>query len=423
MRYNVENIYALLTEGFTDEELRCLCYDTPDFHHVYNQLGPHTASQGQVIQLLIEHANRKLQVETLLALAKEHNPDQYEKHQPYVDVMANSPTSRVGPEKPRRTGTLPESTENLPSSNQLALPPHHPISNTSQGKYQRTPDPVDKGGTMAKALILFADNDPDFLNTRAEFLQQWGYQVITATNPREAREIFQQRPLNLAILDLRLRDDQDDRDLSGLDLAREVAQSVPKIILTGFPTYEYVREALKPALEGLPVAVDFIAKKDGHEALLQAVQAALSSREVFVVHGHDEAVKESVARFIEKLDLQAIILHEQPNAGRTIIEKIEAYANVDFVVVLLTPDDMGASQNQPQELRPRARQNVIFELGYFIGKFGRSKVCALYKEKVELPSDYQGVLYLPLDPGGSWRLALAKEIKGIGIDIDLNRAL
>ncbi len=146
------------------------------------------------------------------------------------------------------------------------------------------------------------------------------------------------------------------------------------------------------------------------------------SDQIFIVHGHDEASKETVARFVEKLELHPIILHEQPNAGRTIIEKFEDHSNVGFAIVLLTPDDFGAPRNS-HDLKPRARQNVILELGYFIGKLGRGKVCALYKEGVEIPSDYQGVLYIPMDSAGAWRTALAKEIKNAGIEVDLNKTL
>lgn len=147
-----------------------------------------------------------------------------------------------------------------------------------------------------------------------------------------------------------------------------------------------------------------------------------SSFKVFIVHGHDEQARETVARFVEKLGLEAIILHEQPNAGRTIIEKFEDYSNVQFAIVLLTPDDVGKGSSET-ELNPRARQNVIFELGFFIGKLTRKNVCALYKEGVEILSDYQGVLYHPLDLGGGWKLALAKELKAAGFNIDMNKVI
>lgn len=149
-----------------------------------------------------------------------------------------------------------------------------------------------------------------------------------------------------------------------------------------------------------------------------------NSNSVFIVHGHDDEAKNKVARFIEKLGLEAIILHEHANEGKTIIEKFEAHAiNAGFAVVLLTPDDVGASKDTEENLNPRARQNVILELGYFCGLLGRNRVCVLFKEGVEMPSDYLGVIYTPLDSSDGWHLKLAKEMKVAGLDIDLNKAI
>lgn len=145
---------------------------------------------------------------------------------------------------------------------------------------------------------------------------------------------------------------------------------------------------------------------------------------IFLVHGHDEAILHETARFLEKLDQEVIILREQPNKGRTIIEKFEDYADVGFAVVLLTADDRGGASELPiEEQKSRARQNVIFELGYFIGRLGRNRVCALYASGVEVPSDYSGVLYIQLDEQGGWRLSLAKEMKAAGLPVDMNLAL
>ena len=153
----------------------------------------------------------------------------------------------------------------------------------------------------------------------------------------------------------------------------------------------------------------------------QQAKSPEAPKTVFLVHGHDDAARETVARFLERLELRVIILHEQPNLGRTIIEKFETNSDVSFAVVLLTPDDKGCSAHlNPEEARFRARQNVVFELGYFIGKLGRNRVCALHKGALELPSDYQGIVYVSMS--GPWQLELAKEIKQV-IDIDLNRAI
>lgn len=146
-----------------------------------------------------------------------------------------------------------------------------------------------------------------------------------------------------------------------------------------------------------------------------------SSRRVFIVHGHDDGLKETVARFLTKLDLEPVILHELPNRGRTIIEKFEAHADVAFAVVLFTPDDVGYPIGKADESKPRARQNVVLELGFFMAALGRERVCVLYKSGVDVPSDYSGVLYEELNSKGAWRLRLALEINNAGIEVDLNR--
>jgi predicted nucleotide-binding protein len=144
---------------------------------------------------------------------------------------------------------------------------------------------------------------------------------------------------------------------------------------------------------------------------------------VFLVHGSNDAAKSTVARFLERLNLNLTILHEQPDKGRTVIEKFEDNASVGYAVILLTADDVGAIRASPTDLQPRARQNVLLELGYFLGTLGRTHVCALREEGVEIPSDLAGVLYVPFDAAGAWKLRLAMEIKAAGIDLDLNRVM
>jgi predicted nucleotide-binding protein len=150
-----------------------------------------------------------------------------------------------------------------------------------------------------------------------------------------------------------------------------------------------------------------------------------ASRKVFVVHGRNNELKETVARYLAVLDLKPIILHEQASAGQTIIEKFERHSDSSFAVILLTPDDVGAlsSADSIAELSKRARQNVVFEWGYFVARLGRRNVCALVAEGVELPSDMQGIVYLTLDQGGAWKTLLARELKAGNIEIDLNLAI
>jgi predicted nucleotide-binding protein len=145
---------------------------------------------------------------------------------------------------------------------------------------------------------------------------------------------------------------------------------------------------------------------------------------IFLVHGHSEAALHETARYLEKLNQDVVVLREQPNQGRTIIEKFEDYADVGFAVILMTNDDRGGKYNVSYDKQmPRARQNVIFEFGYFVGRLGRNRVCALYSEGVEIPSDYSGVLYIPIDEQGAWRMMLAKEMRAAGFPVDMNLAL
>lgn len=158
------------------------------------------------------------------------------------------------------------------------------------------------------------------------------------------------------------------------------------------------------------------------ETILDQENIAVSSaksRRVFIVHGRNHEAKEAAARLLERLHLEPVILHEQPNKGRTLIEKFEQHSAVGFALVLLTPDDVGGSADKPGELQNRARQNVVLELGYFIGKLGRHRVCALYAEGVERPSDIEGLVYISYSDG-DWRLKVAKEIKAAGIELDFN---
>jgi predicted nucleotide-binding protein len=150
-----------------------------------------------------------------------------------------------------------------------------------------------------------------------------------------------------------------------------------------------------------------------------------AGRGVFLVHGRNERWLQQVARFVERFDLQVVVLRDEPNQGRTVIEKFEEVVNnIGFAIVLLTGDDRGGlKEDAPNTYLPRSRQNVILELGFFLGRLRRSHVCALYEEGVEIPSDYSGVLFVKIDEPGSWRLLLAREMKAAGLPIDMNNVL
>ena len=147
-----------------------------------------------------------------------------------------------------------------------------------------------------------------------------------------------------------------------------------------------------------------------------------AAQRIFIVHGHDAAMKTEVARFVERLDLEAVILHEMPNAGRTIMEKLEEHSGVDFAIVLLSPDDLGRSATSTEET-PRARQNVVFEMGLLIGMLGRDRVCILCKGDVERPSDASGIVYLRYESIEAIKTEVIREMRAAGLTVDANKAL
>ncbi len=187
-----------------------------------------------------------------------------------------------------------------------------------------------------------------------------------------------------------------------------------------------IRENISHSIAILGEAIRVLEEEiaDAPESAAEGVREVIPKRDlskVFIVHGHDEAVKQGVARFIEKLGFEAIILHERPNKGRTIITKFrEESANAGFAVVLMTPDDVGKARDAI-ELKPRARQNVVFELAFFIGVLGSKCVAALVKGNIEKPSDFDGVVYLSLD-AGDWKTKLAQDLEEAGDTIDWRKA-
>lgn len=151
-----------------------------------------------------------------------------------------------------------------------------------------------------------------------------------------------------------------------------------------------------------------------------------ASANIFIIHGREAGgFRESVARFIEHVGLRPVILAEQANEGRTLIEKFEAKAlDVGYAIALLTPEDLASVGGSEPPPRPnRARQNVILELGYFMARLGRARVVALLQEGVEVPSDILGVVYIPLDHGGAWKTLVARELQAAGYDIEVRGLL
>jgi predicted nucleotide-binding protein len=182
------------------------------------------------------------------------------------------------------------------------------------------------------------------------------------------------------------------------------------------------KNLIKYKLDDLKALVEKfdVIKSEVKPVINRVKKTEFSKKEVFIVHGHDDLAKTKTARFVERLGLRPIILHEQSSNGQTIIEKIEKYSDVGFGIVLYTPCDVGSVKGQEDKLGSRARQNVVFEHGFLIGKIGRKNVCALVKDKVEVPNDISGVVYVKMDSDDAWTLKVAKELKSSGYDIDTN---
>lgn len=160
------------------------------------------------------------------------------------------------------------------------------------------------------------------------------------------------------------------------------------------------------------------------EVLKENNQKSLIDRKsVFIVHGHDEIAKIKTAKFIQTIGLNPIILHEQANLGNTIIEKIEENSNVGFGLILYTACDIGASIKESKNLKNRARQNVVFEHGFLIGKIGRKNVCALVKGEIDTPNDISGIVYVKMDDDDAWFLKIAKELVNAGYSIQLENLI
>ena len=181
-----------------------------------------------------------------------------------------------------------------------------------------------------------------------------------------------------------------------------------------------IRKATKSAI--IPFSRDYKNYVQNKAPTLAMTATTFDKKKIFIVHGHANEQKETLARFIEQQGFEAVILHEQASQGLTIPEKLIKYGDVGFAVVLLTPDDFGRAKDSTEEKR-RARQNVILELGYFVGRLGRDKVCALRKGELEIPTDYVGTVYTEWDDGGAWKMSLAKELDAAGYDIDFNKVM
>jgi hypothetical protein len=196
------------------------------------------------------------------------------------------------------------------------------------------------------------------------------------------------------------------------DLSRiSSAHITPREVITGLKR----GRPQPPALPGIAFDEASKSRDQTLSASSNTSKTQPLSKRVFLAHGHDKVAKQKVARFLEEIGLEPVILQKEPYRGKTNIEKFECHSNVGFAIVLLTPDDtvMTAGKTAKQ----RARQNVILELGYFLGKLGRSRISLVKTGKVEMPSNIKGMPEIDLDVAG-WRPELACELEAASYDID-----
>jgi len=221
----------------------------------------------------------------------------------------------------------------------------------------------------------------------------------------------------------RIRITESENDSSQILPGIEAVRRRSNVLFIGGPSNEW-----EVADKGRDITDDLIKGPAGYKknGKRENYEEKKVSNQIFIVHGHDQALKNDVEIFINNIGLDPIVLHRQPDEGLTIIEKLEKFTNVGYALVLLTPDDIGYSTGELQKkeedriVEYRARQNVLFEFGYLAGKLGRNRVCCIYKEKTTLPTDISGLLYKKVstsmeDVGYS----LIKELKAAGYELKL----
>jgi len=210
--------------------------------------------------------------------------------------------------------------------------------------------------------------------------------------------------------------------LLNFSISNESQQSIRGIYTYTCPKkINYVSKTYRTLFSKRGNVRDFINSCVGvndRQLMSQNNERNMPNKNVFIVHGHDVGTKESVARVLEKLNLKPIILHEQSDGGKTIIEKFEKNSSdVNFAIIILSADDKGKDKNDTGRLNYRARQNVVFEMGYFMAKLGRSNIFLLLDKGVEQPSDLEGIVYTLNDKGDSWKYKLVKELKACGYSV------
>lgn len=201
---------------------------------------------------------------------------------------------------------------------------------------------------------------------------------------------------------------------------------IPVIVTSGGDYVKEERDELKlkvEYLESLKEILQIIPSENNKEGTLSAGLQTTNSKKVFIVHGHNHALRNEVELLVKQLEFEPIVLFKEPNLGDTVIEKLlHKTDDTSFAIVLYTKCDEGKAVEE-DHLKPRARQNVVFEHGLMCGLLGRKRVVALVEDGVEIPSDLSGIIYIRIDEAKRWEFDVAREMKAAGLDVDLNKLL
>lgn len=266
---------------------------------------------------------------------------------------------------------------------------------------------------MYDQKILWVDDEPAQIAHLADYLQDSGFSIKIVRDAGACLDLLSAQMFDLVILDVMMPLPSEFESATtrsgfetGLTLARQIRSRYPQLYIVGCSVTSEPRivSYFREFGSGYWRKTDLIPGRKFTEMVEHIFTGDPMPPKVFIVHGHNEKAKLELKNYIQNtLKLgEPIILHEQPSMGRTVIEKFEQEASdVDIVFVLLTPDDVGAPVTSDNNTKRRARQNVLFEMGYFYGKLQRTsgRVIGLYKGALELPSDIGGVIFVNIDNG------------------------
>lgn len=293
---------------------------------------------------------------------------------------------------------------------------------------------------MRKKTILVVDNQADYRRSLCDALSEHpSYEVIEAASVEETYTKVRTQSPQLAIVDVRLRDDSP-QDWSGLYLARDLSNKVPILLMSfyGEKIAEELSAHVLPEFDQAAVAVGFYNKHDGSQILLEMVADLLryptagragppveSRRTVFLAYGHSEPARKTVVEFLQENGLRVLQVGQEGQYGDSVFDNVKRYVKRShFGIVLFTADDEGyARKDGLSHIRKRPRMNVVFELGYLLSRLSTRRVRVLVEDDLEIPTNYSGILNIPLRPDQAWKATLARELRLAGININLKNVL